>query len=59
MGFHFSEKPARIKGLEPPVYDRGHGWIYYSPKDGEYYDSTTDMFVYPEFNNIVEALTYE
>jgi|TARA_R100001530_G_scaffold81653_3_gene56969 hypothetical protein len=56
MGFHLSEKPAKIRGMEPPLYTKEHGWIYYCPSEGEYYDSTTDLFVEVRINPIEEAL---
>ncbi len=34
-----------IKGLEGPFYFANGRVLYYDPKAGEYYDSTTDFYV--------------
>jgi len=34
-----------IKGLEGPYYFANGRVLYYDPKQGEYYDSTTDFYV--------------
>lgn len=33
------------RGLEGPFYFGNGRVLYYDPKEGEYYDSTTDMYV--------------
>ncbi len=38
---------ARKQGLEV-VYPKGHElheWIFWDPKEGKYYDSSTDLFL--------------
>ena len=49
MGFRvLGERDSRfqpIKGLEGPFYFANSRVLYYDPKEGEYYDSTTDFYV--------------
>lgn len=49
MGFRvLGERDSRfqpIKGLEGPFYFANGRVLYYDPKAGEYYDSTTDFYV--------------
>jgi len=49
MGFRvLGQRDSRfqpIKGLEGPFYFANGRVLYYDPKAGEYYDSTTDFYV--------------
>jgi hypothetical protein len=49
MGFKvLGQRDSRfqpIKGLEGPFYFANGRVLYYDPKAGEYYDSTTDFYV--------------
>lgn len=49
MGFKvLGQRDSRfqpIKGLEGPFYFANSRVLYYDPKEGEYYDSTTDFYV--------------
>jgi hypothetical protein len=49
MGFRvLGQRDSRfqpIKGLEGPFYFANGRVLYYDPKEGEYYDSTTDFYV--------------
>jgi hypothetical protein len=49
MGFRvLGQRDSRfqpIKGLEGPYYFANGRVLYYDPKAGEYYDSTTDFYV--------------
>jgi len=49
MGFKvLGQRDSRfqpIKGLEGPFYFANGRVLYYDPKEGEYYDSTTDFYV--------------
>jgi len=49
MGFKvLGQRDSRfqpIKGLEGPYYFANGRVLYYDPKQGEYYDSTTDFYV--------------
>jgi hypothetical protein len=49
MGFRvLGQRDSRfqpIKGLEGPYYFANGRVLYYDPKQGEYYDSTTDFYV--------------
>lgn len=49
MGFQvLGQRDSRfqpIKGLEGPFYFANGRVLYYDPKEGEYYDSTTDFYV--------------
>jgi hypothetical protein len=49
MGFRvLGQRDSRfqpIKGLEGPYYFVNGRVLYYDPKEGEYYDSTTDFYV--------------
>jgi hypothetical protein len=49
MGFRvLGQRDSRfqpIKGLEGPYYFANGRVLYYDPKEGEYYDSTTDFYV--------------
>jgi hypothetical protein len=49
MGFKvLGQRDSRfqpIKGLEGPYYFANGRVLYYDPKAGEYYDSTTDFYV--------------
>ena len=49
MGFRvLGQRDSRfqpIKGLEGPFYFANGRILYYDPKQGEYYDSTTDFYV--------------
>ncbi len=49
MGFKvLGQRDSRfqpIKGLEGPFYFANGRALYYDPKAGEYYDSTTDFYV--------------
>ena len=49
MGFRvLGQRDSRfqpIKGLEGPFYFANSRVLYYDPKEGEYYDSTTDFYV--------------
>lgn len=49
MGFRvLGQRDSRfqpIKGLEGPFYFANGRVLYYDPKQGEYYDSTTDFYV--------------
>jgi hypothetical protein len=49
MGFKvLGQRDSRfqpIKGLEGPFYFANSRVLYYDPKAGEYYDSTTDFYV--------------
>lgn len=42
-----------IKGLEGPFYYPNGRVLYYDPKQGQYYDSTTDFYV---DNSEIESL---
>ena len=49
MGFRvLGQRDSRfqpINGLEGPYYFANGRVLYYDPKEGEYYDSTTDFYV--------------
>jgi len=57
-----NKKYGPRKGLEGPFNFKGRV-LYYDTKEGQYYDPTTDLYVYDEEmavinNNLLDKLSY-